>query len=50
VAGVNGTDFMHFRLMNDITDSVDFVIGGGSMSTNHFFMGYFYGAGHKITL
>jgi len=49
-ARTNGTEHKHFRLMNDITDSVDFVIGGGSMDFEFYFMGYFYGGGHKITL
>ena len=47
---INWTNGKHFRLMNDITDSVDFVIGGGSTNVGFYFAGYFYGGGHKITL
>ena len=43
----NWTWNKHFRLMNDITDSVDFVIGG---FRNEPFYGSFYGGGNKITL
>ena len=42
----NWTWGKYFRLMNDITDSVNFVIGHAQLS----FRGYFYGGGKKITL
>ena len=44
----NFTTGKHFRLMTDITDSVDFLIG--NHETTNGFQGYFYGGGNKITL